>query len=92
MHFSEPITDFHSRLNTDDGAASIDVQFSPTRGQWHLTVDNHVARETLADMVRHIHDEFYAEEDGYLDNWLTVVGAAKLGKKVTLTLKTVDRL
>ena len=91
MHFSEPATDFHSRLNTDDGR-SIDVQFSPERGHWHLTVENDIARETLADMVRHIHDEFYAEDDEFLDNWLTVVGAVQLGKKVTLTLKTTDRV
>jgi hypothetical protein len=91
MHFSEPLTDFHTRLNADDGR-SIDVQFSPAAGQWHITVQNDIARETLADMVRHIHDEFYAEDDEYLDNWLTVIGAAKLGKKVTLTLKTVDRV
>ena len=92
MHFSEPLTDFRANLYTDGGQA-IEVDFNVTTALWRLTVDPAVSRETLRDMVSHLHGQFYVEEDNeYLADWLAVVDSMLLGKKTTITLKTVDRI
>jgi hypothetical protein len=92
MHFSEPLTDFHANLYSDEGQA-IEVDFNVTTALWRLTADPAVSRETLRDMVGYLHAQFYVEEDNeYLADWLAVVDSMLLGKKTTITLKTVDRI
>lgn len=91
MYFSQPLGDFSSRLFSDDGT-NIEVNFSAGNSLWHLVVDKGMSRETLRDMVTHLHNQFYLGEAGYLDDWLAVADGADLSTRNTLTLKTVDRI
>ena len=91
MYFSEPLTDFRAQLFSDDGK-SIDVDFNAAAGRWRITAAETVPTDTLLQMVRYLHGEFYGGEEEYLNDWLDVVEGVKRGKTTTFTLKTVDRL
>lgn len=91
MYFSEPLSDFHARLFSDDGQ-SIDVQFNVGTGAWQLTADDAVSTSTLGQMVTYLHGEFYGGEQEYLNDWLDVIEGVKRGKTTTFKLKTVNRL
>ena len=92
MYFSEPLTDFRAQLFTDDDGQSIDLDFNVDSGVWRVTVDEAVSTNTLAQMVRFLHEQFYVGEEDYLRDWLTVVESVKRGKSTVYRLQTVDRL
>lgn len=46
----------------------------------------------FAEMVKHLHGEFYGGEQEYPIDWLDVVEGVKRGRTTTFKLKTVDRL
>jgi hypothetical protein len=91
MYFSEPTTDFRTRLYADDGQG-VDIDFNVHSGTWHVKTDPGVSRETLRLLVRHLHDQFYRGEHPWLDDWLQLVDEANTDRPRTLALKTVDRL
>ena len=92
MYFSEPLTDFRTRLYTDDGASSVEVGYNVGTSRWQVVADKGLPKTTLSDMVSYLHEQFYLGEEDYLDDWLQVVDQAELSDRTTLTLKTVDRL
>lgn len=92
MYFEEPVTDFRTHLNTDDGDKA-EIDFSVDKSVWQLKADHGVSRQTLRDMVVYLHQQFYAGEDGFLRDWLSIIDDAAMGSEpVTIYLKTVDRL
>lgn len=91
MHFGEPLTDFRTQLYTDDGK-SIEVDFNVNASVWQLTAGKNTSRETLRDMVTYLHDQFYRGEQGFLQDWISIVDDAHLDDRIILKLKTVDRL
>ena len=91
MNFSEPLGDFRARLYGNDGQ-DVEVQFNASTALWHIVVDKGLSRETLRDMVRYLHEQFYLAETEYLEDWLKVADNADLSTRHTITLKTVDRI
>lgn len=91
MYFSEPLTDFRSRLYTDDGQGIV-VDFNVRASVWRLKIPDGISRETVHALVGHLHDQFYRGDADRLSAWRQVVEASSDERPQYLVLKAIDPL